>query len=121
MKVYSVLVLIALIYGTESYLSGFDNKTCSDFYRKTNREHQAYSYDMCRSVNYDGYHKCCYMKYESGDNVYYNCAPLSIDDYYDINAAISKIESTKAITIKKLYCNSSYLYASFLLILIFLL
>ena len=66
-------------------------------------------------------YKCCYMKYEIGDNEYYNCAPLTLNDYYDIKTKISSLESAHGIDIKKLYCNSSYVYASLFLILIFLL
>ncbi len=121
MKVYSVLVLIALIYGTKSSITGFTNKTCDDFFMKRDRTHQAYSYDMCRTLKYDESDKCCYVKYEIDGKDYYNCAPLSLDDYYDIKTKISSLESHHGIDIKKLYCNSSYLYASLFLILIFLL
>ena len=121
MKVYSVLVLIALIYGTESSLTGFTNKTCDDFFMKSDRPHQAYSFDMCRTLNYENYDKCCYMKYEMDGKDYYNCAPLTLNDYYDIKTKISSLKSAHGIDIKKLYCNSSYVYASLFLILIFLL
>ena len=123
MKVYSLLVLIAIIYGIESKLTGFTDKKCSKYYGQTKRENQAYSYDFCRTLEIDdGYSKCCYMKVKCNDTrTYYSCAPITLDDYYDIKNTIKRIESQKQLDIRTFYCNSSYLYGSLFLILIFLL
>ena len=123
MKVYSLLVLIAIIYGIES-LQGFrEVKKCTEYFNSTKREYQAYSYDFCRTLKIDpGYDKCCYMKINCNDSrTYYSCAPITLSDYNNIKDTIRRIESEKKIDIKSIYCNSPYLYGSLLLILIFLL
>ena len=122
MKVYSLLVLIAIIYGIES-LPGFTDKRCSDYFGSTKRENQAYSYDFCRTLEIDvGYDKCCHMKVNCNDSrTYYSCAPITLSDYNDIKNTIRRIENEKSLDIKSFYCSTSYLYGSLFLILIFLL
>ena len=124
MKVFYFLVLIAFIYEIESNLFGFtNNKTCSEYYGYKTRKTQAYSYDFCRTLRIDsGYDRCCFMKVKCNNSeYYYNCAPITLAQYYDIKNTIKTIESNYSIGIRSLYCSSSFLSVSILLILVFLL
>ena len=123
MKVTSIFVLIALFSVIESELFGFNVKNCHDYFRKTDESHQAFSRSFCRSLALnDGDAQCCFLKYKSGDDkTYYNCAPLSLSEYYDIDTTIKTYESDYRIDVKSLECtSSSYLYGSFLLLLFIL-
>ena len=122
MKYIKLLLFLAAVSLIESSLPGFSTKICTDYQYKQTEEHQAYNKNFCRALKVtDSYDKCCYMKYEMDGKDYYNCAPLTLNDYYDIKTKISSLKSAHGIDIKKLYCNSSYVYASLFLILIFLL
>ena len=123
MKMLYLLVLFSSICIIKSTLRGFtSNKECTDF-QGTDESKQAFSKDFCRTlILQDSSNKCCYIKYEVGEKTYFNCAELSIQEFYDIKTAKdtfgSKFEASK---VKSLECDSSsYLYASLLLILIFL-
>ena len=124
MKVSSIFLLISLFAVMESHLTGFDTKYCSDYYGQGNNQ-QAYSRGFCRSLSLNQNleaAQCCYVKYKIGDNTYYNCLPLTLAQYYDIDAAIDYYEGEYKWDIKSLECtSSSYLYGSFLLLLFILL
>ena len=132
MKVSSIFLLISLFAVMESHLTGFDTKYCNDYIGQ-NQNQQAYSKGFCRSLslnqNLDAA-QCCYVKYkivdDNTDNTYYNCLPLTLAQYYDIDAAIDYYEGEDGNgnrwDIKSLECtSSSYLYGSFLLLLFILL
>ena len=121
MKVASILIFILAISLIESSIRGFTDKTCSSYYNKTDLEHQAFSKDFCRSLEQDKYTKCCYMRYKIGDNTYYNCIELSLNQFYNVKDEISSRSSATGWDIKSLVCDSSsYLYGSLFLLLIFL-
>ena len=120
MKVSSIFLLISLFALMESSLDGFTTKYCSD-YSGTTSDKQAYSRGFCRSLALEeNYAQCCYVKYKIGDNTYYNCAQLTLAEYYDIDVAKDNLEA-KGWDVKSLECtSSSYLYGSFLLLLFIL-
>ena len=129
MKVSSIFLLISLFAVMESHLTGFDTKYCNDYIGQ-NQNQQAYSKGFCRSLSLNKNPEaaqCCYVKYKIDDNTYYNCLPLTLAQYYDIDAAIDYYEGYEGEggnrwDIKSLECtSSSYLYGSFLLLLFILL
>ena len=123
MKMLYLLVLFSSICIIKSTLRGFtSNKECTDF-QGTEESKQAFSKDFCRTlILQDSSNKCCYIKYEVGEKTYFNCAELSIQQFYDIKAAKDTFRrKLGASKVKSLECDSSsYLYTSLLLILIFL-
>ena len=122
MKVFSIFLLIALFAIIESELSTFSVKNCNEYFNTQNANFQAYSRSFCRTLALnEGYAQCCYLKYKSGNNTYYNCAPVTSSQFYDIDEAIKSFENTYSIDVKSLECtSSSYLYGSFLLLLFIL-
>ena len=121
MKVFSIFLLISLFALMESSLNTFSTQKCSDYERTTDLEHQAFSRSFCRSLQLDeSYAQCCYLKYKIGDNTYYNCAQITLAEYYDIDVAKKRYKSYNY-DVKSLECtSSSYLYGSFLLLLFIL-
>ena len=122
MKVFSIFLLIALFAIIESELTSFGVKNCHKYFNSQNADYQAYSRSFCRSLAInEGDAQCCYLKYKYNDRTYYNCAPLSLAQFYDIDTTIKNFESTYSIDVKSLECtSSSYLYGSFLLLLFIL-
>ena len=121
MKVFSIFLLISLFALMESSLNTFSTQKCSDYERTTDLEHQAFSRSFCRSLQLDeSYAQCCYLKYKIGDNTYYNCAQITLAEYYDIDVAKDRYKGYNY-DVKSLECtSSSYLYGSFLLLLFIL-
>ena len=122
MKVSTIFLLISLFAIMKSSLTGFGTKYCKD-YSGTGEEQQAYSRGFCRSLAIStGMAQCCYLKYKVGNATYYNCAELSLTQYYDIDTTIENLEGQHADwDIKSLECtSSSYLFGSFLLLLFIL-
>ena len=120
MKVASLLIFIAAISFIESSVRGFTDKTCTEYYNKQDEEHQAFSKDFCRSLEQDKDHKCCYIKYKVGDNTYFNCIPLTLNQFYNVKS-IKENGDDKGWDVKNIVCDSSsYLYGSLFLLLIFL-
>ena len=121
MKVFSIFLLISLFALMESSLNTFSTQKCSDYERTTDLEHQAFSRSFCRSLQLDeSYAQCCYLKYKFGDKTYYNCAQITLAEYYDIDVAKKRYKSYNY-DVKSLECtSSSYLYGSFLLLLFIL-
>ena len=106
-----------------SSLPGFTDKTCSQFYRKTDEEHQAFSKDFCRTLGLtDNGDKCCYMRYKTNDGAnYYNCIQVTMEEFYNIKEYKKVLENNNQWDIKSIECDSSsYLYGSLLLLLVFL-
>ena len=125
MKVSSIFLLISLFALMESSLDGFSTKYCNDYFG-TSSEQQAYSRGFCRSLSLENNleaAQCCYVKYKYNENTYYNCVPVTLAQYYDIDKAIETFEAdNNGWDIKSLECtSSSYLYGSFLLLLFILL
>ena len=122
MKVASLLIFIAAISLIESSVRGFSDKTCQDYYNKTDEQHQAFSKDFCRTLEYDQEHKkCCYVKYKKGDSTYFNCVELSLNEFYNIKEEKERRAAQNNWDIKSIVCDSSsYLYGSLFLLLIFL-
>ena len=123
MKTINVLLLLALIFTVNSDLSGFDTQTCLGHAPKAfisgGGDEQAYSLDFCRSTSYDGYERCCFLKYEdSNERRQYHCLPLTSNQFWDIDTTIERIEAALGsnIEIDSLDCSSSYLFVSLLLI-----
>ena len=121
MKVYSLLVIIAIIVGIYSDLAGFAEKSCREYQYNHDENFQAYSKDFCRTLKLrSGYYKCCYVRYKEGDNNYYNCHELTMSQFYDIKTTKRALESTYS-DIKDIICDSSsFLRGSLLLLLFFL-
>ena len=121
MKVFSIFLLISLFALMESSLNTFSTQKCSDYERTTDLEHQAFSRSFCRSLQLDeSYAQCCYLKYKIGDNTYYNCAQITLAEYYDIDVAKDRYKGYNY-DVKSLECtSSSYLYGSLLLLLFIL-
>ena len=123
MKVTSIFLLIALFAIIECDLAGFSPKNCHEYFYKFDISNQAYSRSFCRTLAlYEGDAQCCYFKFKTGDgNTYYNCAPVTLSEFYDIDTKIHNLESQYSIDVKSLECtSSSYLYGSFLLLLFIL-
>jgi hypothetical protein len=125
MKVSSIFLLISLFAMMESSLTGFETKYCDDYYDKDLENRQAFSKGYCRSLSLENNleaAQCCYVKYKKNDQTYYNCVPVTLAQYYDIDKAIDYFEDQHGWDIKSLECtSSSYLYGSFLLLLFILL
>ena len=121
MKVYSLLVIIAIIVGINSNLTGFQEKTCREYQHNRDEDFQAYSKDFCRTLKLRyNYYKCCYVRYKEGDNNYFNCHELTLSEFYDIKATKRALESIYG-DIKDIICDSSsFLRGSLLLLLFFL-
>ena len=124
MKTFNAVLLLALIYAVNSDLSGFDPQTCikhtpsalSSFVSGGGNL-PAFSLDFCRSTNYEGYERCCFLKYEDTDKRrQYYCLPLSTSQFWNIDDTIDKLEGILNVDVDSLDCSSSYLYASLLLI-----
>ena len=120
MKVSSIFLLISLFTLMESNLDTFTTKRCSDFQGR-GKEQQAFSRGFCRSLQIDeDIAQCCYLKYKIDGNTYYNCAPVTLAEYYDIDIAKDKYEA-RGYDVKSIECtSSSYLYCSLLLLLFIL-
>ena len=121
MKVYSLLLIFAVISGIKSDLEGFSLKLCENYRPGRN---EAFSRDFCRSLAFQGdYYQCCYLKYKTSEGTYHHCYPLTLAQFYDIDSAKDAIKNanTSITEIKSLECTSSnYLYGSFLLLLFIL-
>ena len=123
-----ILVFFATLSLMNSDLDSFSTKkkACSD-YNGQGRDQQAYSKDFCRTTEVDKY-KCCFLKYKIDKVTYYNCIPLEMAEFSNIDGTISKKEASlkeslknNNVKIKSLECDSSsYLYSSLLLLLVFL-
>ena len=123
MKVSSIFLLIALFTIIKSDLSGFSEKNCNQYFITEDEDYQAFSRIFCKTLALkDGDEQCCYLKYKNRDDkTFYNCAPLTLSQYSDIDKTIKSLENEYKINIKSLECtSSSYLYGSFLLLLIIL-
>ena len=78
---------------------------------------QAYSKSFCRSTELENAYKCCFLKYKIESATYYNCIPLDIREFSNIDDTISKKEAdlkTKLgnsnVNIKSLECDSALIY-----------
>ena len=124
MKVYySLLLIFAVISGIKSDLLPFTSpKFCEDYTPFNSTE--AYSRGFCRSLAFksEGYAQCCFVKYKANDGTHYNCVPLTLGQYYDIDTAENDVKTVYGISdLDSLECTSStYLYGSFLLLLFIL-
>ena len=106
-----------------SSLPGFSDKVCSDYFRTTDEDHQAFSKDFCRTLGLtDNGDKCCYMRYKTNDGAnYYNCIQVTMEEFYNIKDYKKALETNNSWDIKSIECDSSsYLYGSLLLLLVFL-
>ena len=122
MKVYSLLVFIAIFIGINSSIGGFNtNKKCSDYQGSLEKDKQAYSKDFCKTLQYDSDKKCCYIKYKKSDKYYFNCIELTSEQFWNIKDTKKTLESGHYEKVKNIVCDSSsFLKSSFLLILLFL-
>ena len=122
MKATALLLFFATI-AVISALPGFSDKICTDYFDKTDEDHQAFSKDFCRSLGITSSgDKCCYIKYKNKDGYYYyNCVQVTMAEFYNIKEYRDNLENQKSWDIKSIECDSSsYLYASLLLLLVFL-
>ena len=122
MKVTTLLLFLA-INAVMSSLPGFTDKICTDYYNKDDEDHQAFSKDFCRTLGITGDgDKCCYLKYKdsNGRNLF-NCIQVTREEFYNIKDYKKALEANNRWDIKSIECDSSsYLYASLLLLLVFL-
>ena len=122
MKVYSLLVVIAIFAGINTTLKGFDVRNCTQFQHNFEEKTQAFSKDFCKTlaVKYST-NKCCYVKFKQNDHTYFNCHELTIEQFSDIDTTKNNLESTTYTEIKNIVCDSSsFLNGSLLLLLFFL-
>ena len=122
MKATALLLFFATI-AVISALPGFSDKICTDYFAKTDEDHQAFSKDFCRSLGItESGDKCCYIKYKNSEGKYfYNCVQVTMSDFYNIKEYRDALENRQSWDIKSIECDSSsYLYASLLLLLVFL-
>ena len=122
MKKINILLLLVLISAINSGLTSFGGtKECINYAPKDvislGGDEPAFSLDFCRTTEYSGYYRCCFLKYEDANKRrQYHCLPISNTDFYDIERRIDEIEASLKVEIDYLDCGSSYLYASLLLI-----
>ena len=121
MKIITLLLFIASISLVKSTLDGFTDKWCDDYENKKDENHQAFSKGFCMSLAVNNAeNKCCYIKYKTDNGTFYNCAELAPSQFYNIKEYKRAFES-KYGDVKTIECDSSsYLYGSFLLILVLL-
>ena len=122
MKATALLLFFATIAVISSSLPGFSDKVCSEYFDKTDEEHQGFSKDFCRSLGITGDgSKCCYVKYKTDSGYFYNCVQVTMEDFYNIKSYRDSLQTLRGWDIKSIECDSSsYLYASLLLLLVFL-
>ena len=122
MKVTPLLLLLA-INAVMSSLPGFTDKICTEYYNKTDEDHQAFSKDFCRTLGITGDgDKCCYVKYkDSNGRYFFNCVQVAMEQFYNIKDFKNGLGNANNWDIRSIECDSSsYLYASLLLLLVFL-
>ena len=121
MKATALLLFFATI-AVISALPGFSDKICTDYFAKTDEDHQAFSKDFCRSLGITtSGDKCCYVKYKNERGYFYNCVQITMEQFYNIKEYKKELADIKNAEIKSIECDSSsYLYASLLLLLVFL-
>ena len=121
MKVIYAIFVLMLIYAVKANSFG-DTKKCTDYTFSSVTTKPAFSLDFCRTTQYDGDGKCCFMKWKEGEKRRYSCVPVSKQELADIDNKISSLESNVKIDeVVSLDCQSSYLFVSALLILSLLL
>ena len=113
MKAIHALLLLTFIYMINSQTDGSTPKSCSE-YLPGNKP--AYSYDFCRSTNWDSFVRCCFVKLEDEQgHRLYHCYGLDEQKWADIDIAEKELENMKYEVID-IECSSSYLYVAFLVI-----
>ena len=118
MKAIHAFLLLIFIHMNICTTVGFTEKSCSE-YQPGGKP--AYSYDFCRSTNWEGsYARCCFVKLELNERRLYHCYGLSDNEWYDIDNAKSYLEQQLNYKVNLIECSSSYLYSSLLLLLILL-
>ena len=117
MKAIHAFLLLIFIHMNICTTVGFTEKSCSEYQPG---KKPAYSYDFCRSTNWEGtYARCCFVKLELKERRLYHCYGLSEKEWYDIDNAKSYLEQLNY-KVNLIECSSSYLYSSLLLLLILL-
>ena len=117
MKAIHAFLLLIFIHMNICTTVGFTEKSCSEYQPG---KKPAYSYDFCRSTNWEGtYARCCFVKLELNEQRLYHCYGLSDKEWYDIDNAKSYLEQLNY-KVNLIECSSSYLYSSLLLLLILL-
>ena len=117
MKAIHAFLLLIFIHMNICTTVGFTEKSCSEYQPG---KKPAYSYDFCRSTNWeDTYARCCFVKLELNERRLYHCYGLSDKEWYDIDNAKSYLEQLNY-KVNLIECSSSYLYSSLLLLLILL-
>ena len=118
MKAIHAFLLLIFIHMNICTTVGFTEKSCSEYQPG---KKPAYSYDFCRSTNWEGiYARCCFVKLELNERRLYHCYGLSDNEWYDIDNAKSYLEQQLNYKVNLIECSSSYLYSSLLLLLILL-
>ena len=118
MKAIHAFLLLIFIHMNICTTVGFTEKSCSEYQPG---KKPAYSYDFCRSTNWEGtYARCCFVKLELNERRLYHCYGLSDNEWYDIDNAKSYLEQKLNYKVNLIECSSSYLYSSLLLLLILL-
>ena len=113
MKAIHALLLLMFVYMTKADVEGFSHNKCSSY---EPGKDPAFSLDFCRSTNYDGYARCCFVKLEDkNENRLYHCQPIDNQQWADIELLETKLEN-EGYEVVDIECSSSYLYASLLLL-----
>ena len=122
MKTINVFLVIFLIYAIKSHLTEFGDeaKSCES-YRPGGEN--AFSLDFCRTITYEGYSACCFVKWKNGDLRKYNCYPITSAQWGDMDVAetaftnYANAQGFTDVDIVSFDCSSSYLYGTLLLLL----
>ena len=70
-------------------VEGFGEKKCEDFMPD---KELAFGLDFCRSINYESYARCCFVKLKKNDKRLYH--------FYSISTSIGLILKNKKINLK---------------------
>ena len=113
MKAIHALLLLMFVYMTKADVEGFSHNECRSYRPGKN---PAFSLDFCRSTNYEGYSRCCFVKLEDkNEKRLYHCYPITKEHWADIDKLEDELES-EGYEVVDIECSSSYLYASLLLL-----
>ena len=112
MKAIHALLLLMFIYMTKADVEGFSHNKWSSY---EPGKDPAFSLDFCRSTNYDGSARCCFVKLEKSEKRLYHCYPITSQQWADIEILETELEK-QGYEVVDIECSSSYLYASLLLL-----
>ncbi len=122
MKAINAFLALMLILAANAQLNEYGTKTCADHSYKKVETNPAFSLDFCKVTQHDSNKRCCFLEWRDvHDHRKYSCVEVTAKNYSDIDAFIEELEKKSEIQeVKSLYCKSTYLFGSLLLILFLL-